>query len=495
MVEQAILGFLSIFSITTLLFIVVGVLIGIVVGILPGIGGPAAIALSLPFIYKMEPGAALAFLLALHSVCATGGGVTSVLLNIPGEAYSAATCLDGFPMAQKGEAGRALGAVFAASALGGVFGGITLIGCVFIIRPVVMAIGSPESFFIVLLGISLIITLGRGSIIKGFISGTVGIFLSFVGVHVLTGEPRFWFGNFYLLKGFGIIPVCMGMFALPMVVELFTEHESIAQVERATVRSGLVWEGIKDVFRHFRVFMQSSIMGTVIGTIPGVGAQVVTFLAYGIAKQTSKHPEAFGQGCIEGVIAPEAADNAKEGGGLLSTLALGIPGSVAMTLLLGAFILVGLQPGPLFLKEHTDIAFKLAGTLIFANLLAAAILILFAGKLAILTYVRSNIMGPVILVLVVVGAFCASESVSDVVLAFSFGALGYFMNVYGYNRPALLLGFILGAMAEQYLGLSLRTYGPLFFLRPVPLILSAIIILALLSGPIRALFGKIRHAE
>jgi TctA family transporter len=277
---------------------------------------------------------------------------------------------------------------------------------------------------------------------------------------------------------------------MPTVVDLFTEKESISQVERADAGIRPVWEGVKDCFRHFRVLLQGSLLGTVMGTIPGIGAQVVTFMAYGIAKQTSKHPEAFGQGCVEGVIAPESSDNAKEGGGLLITLSLGIPASVAMAILLGAFMVLGLQPGPMFLKEHTDIAFKLAGTLIFANLVAAAALVLVAGKLAILTYVRGIILGPIVLILIIVGAFCQGGDLWDVVAVFGFGALGYAMNAFGYNRASFILGYILGDLAEKYFGLSMRTHGPLFFLKPFPLILLTITILVLFSDQIRALFSR-----
>jgi TctA family transporter len=283
---------------------------------------------------------------------------------------------------------------------------------------------------------------------------------------------------------------------MPVVIELFTSKESISEVERAYVRAGLVWEGIKDVFRHFRTFVLGTMLGTVMGSIPGVGAQVVTFMSYGLAKQTSKHPELFGTGIVEGVIAPESADNAKEGGGLLSTLSLGIPGSVAMALLLGAFILVGLQPGPLFLREHADIVFKLAGTLILANFIAAALLSLVAGKLAILTYVRGILVGPFVLILVIIGAYCQTGEMWDVLFGFGFGAIGYIMSKFGYNRAALVLGFILGDLAEKYFGLSMRTHGPLFFLRPFPLVLLTLTILILFSDQIKALFKRrAKHAQ
>lgn len=495
LLEQAIQGFLAVFDLATLPLVLLGIPIGLIFGILPGLSGLTALALLMPFIFGMEPGKALAFLMAAHAVIYTGGSVTAILLNIPGSPPNAATLIDGFPMTQKGLAGRALGNALTSSALGGVFGGIVLIGLVFAVRPIIMAFGLPEYFFLILLGLSFISVIGKGSAVKGLISGIMGIFLSFVGIHALTGEPRFWFGSLQLLEGFGIIPVALGIFAMPEIIRLFTRGGTIVQVERASVRPGLVWEGVKDIFRHFRLFLQSSAVGTGVGIIPGVGGDVAPFVAYGIAKSSSKHPEEFGQGCVEGVIAPESANNAKEGGALLPTLAFGIPGSAAMALLLGAFLLVGLKPGPMFLQEHTDIAFTLAGTIILANLLGAAVLLLLAGKLSRLAFLRGSILGPVILVLVVIGAFSVRGNPWDVVFVFIFGALGYAMRAFDYNRPAFFLGFILGVMAETYFGLSLRTYGPLFFLRPISLALLLITLLAMFSDQIRAMFARRKIAN
>jgi len=266
-------------------------------------------------------------------------------------------------------------------------------------------------------------------------------------------------------------------------------------VKRAAIPAGQVWDGFKDVFRHFRLFLQSSAIGAGVGVIPGVGGETAPFVAYGVAKATSRHPEEFGQGCVEGVIAPESANNAKEGGSLLPTLAFGIPGSAGMAILLGAFLLVGLKPGPLFLQEHTDMAFTLAGTIIFANLLGSAILLLLGGKLAGLTLIRGNILGPIVLILVVAGAFSIRGNLLDILFVFIFGVLGYVMKAFNYNRPAFFLGFVLGAMAEKYLGLALHTYGTLFFLRPISVSLILITIFVLFSDQIRAIFARRKSAS
>jgi len=491
MIEQAIQGFLSIFSLDTLPLIFVGIPAGLIFGLLPGLAGVTALALLIPFIYGMEPHQALAFLLAAHAVVYTGGSVTAVLLNIPGSTPNAATLIDGYPMTQQGMAGRALGNGLAASALGGIVGAFALIFLIFAVRPIVMAFGLPEYFFLIFLGLSFIAVIGSESPVKGIIAGIMGIFISFFGLQALTGEPRFCFGSLWILDGFRIVPVGLGIFAIPEAITLLTRKGSIAQVDRAVVEVGLIWEGIKDIFRHFRLFIQSSFIGSFIGIIPGVGGDVAPFVAYGVAKKTSKNPDKFGHGAIEGVIAPEASNNAKEGGSLLPTLAFGIPGSAGMALLMGAFLIVGIEPGPLFLKEHADIAFSLASTIMFANIIGALIMMLLARQLSGVSFVRGSILGPIVLILVVAGSFCSRQDMLDVVFTFVFGGLGYAMKVCKFNRPALFLGYILGPMAERYYSLSEMIYCvSSFFLRPISGGIILVIVLVLFWDQIRSIFNR-----
>ena len=473
-----------------------GVVLGLVFGVLPGLSGLTALALLMPFVFGMEPGPALAFLLAAHAVIYTGGSVMAVLMNIPGAPPNAATLVDGFPMTQQGFGGRAVGNAVTSSMVGGVVGGFILIGLVFLVRPIVMVFGLPEYFFLTLLGIAFIAVLGRDSAVKGLISGVIGIFLSLVGMHTLTGIPRFTFGSSQLLEGFGVIPVALGLFAVPEVLLLMIGGGAIAQVgwEEGAIGAKAVLDGIRDVPRYWRLVLQSSFIGSVVGIIPGVGGETAPFVAYGVAKHTSKTPEKFGHGCSEGVIAPESANNAKEGGSLLPTLAFGIPGSSGMALLLGAFLLVGIKPGPLFLQEHTDVAFTLAGTVIFANLIGGCALLLLGVQLTKLTFLRGTVLGPMVLTLVVVGAYSTRGSLWDVGLTLAFGGLGWAMQAYDYNRPALFLAFVLGVMVERYFGLSIRTYDWLFFLRPISITLLAATIFVVFSSQIRkgiyALRGK-----
>jgi len=491
--EAVVSGFAVLLDWHLLLLMLLGACIGMVFGILPGLSGMTALALLMPFTFTMDPYAALAFLLSAHAVIYTGGSVTAILLNIPGAGPNAATLIDGFPMTQKGLAGRALGAALTSSGVGGVIGAVALMGLIFVVRPIVMAFGLPEYFFLVFLGLAFISVIG-GKATKGLISGALGILVSFVGIHALSGEVRLTFGSMYLFDGFNVIPLALGLFALPELVRMFLDPSaSLAQGQEVSVRFSDVVEGIKDVFRHAKLCVASSIIGTTVGIIPGVGGETAPFVAYGVARSFSKHPEKFGEGTVEGVIAPESANNAKEGGSLLPTLAFGIPGSAGMALLLGAFLIVGLKPGPMLLSEHPSLPFTLVGAVVVGNLIGVALLLAIGHKLASLSLVRGSILGPLLMAFVVIGAFATRTDMMDVVFVFIFGALGYAMKAFGYNRPALFLGFVLGSMAERYLGLSLNTHGMWFFFRPLSLTLFVLTILVLFSDPIRARLPRRKH--
>jgi len=485
----------AVFTWETMPFLLGGVTLGLCFGLLPGLGGLATLALLMPIIYGWEPAPALAFLMGAHAVVFTGGSVTAVLMNIPGTPANAAALIDGYPMTQKGLGGQAVGLAVTSSMVGGVIGGVVLLALVFVVRPLVLVFGLPEYFFLTLLGVSFIAVLGRDSAVKGLISGAVGIFIAMVGIHPITGIPRFTFGSLELLEGFGIVPVALGLFAVPEVLRLIISRGAIAQVGSEEVKVGLkaVLGGVRDVPRHLRLVLQSSAIGTIVGIIPGAGADTAPFVSYGIAEQTSKNAELFGHGSSEGVIAAECANNAKEGGSLLPTLAFGIPGSSAMALVLGALLLIGLKPGPMFLQDHTDVAFTLVGILIFANLIGGVILLLIGGHLARLTALRGVVLSPIVLILVVIGAYSVRGSLWDVGFAVAFGVLGWAMQAYGYNRPAFFLGFVLGGMLERYFVLSLRTYDWVFVFRPISLVILTSIILVIFSDEVRWVIASLRR--
>jgi TctA family transporter len=448
--------------------------IGLIVGLLPGISGVSAFAVLIPFTFGMNPLVGLAFLLASYAAVSQGGSMTAIVLGVPGEVPNAATVIDGYQLAKSGRAGYAIGAALMASALGGLFGCVVLSVLLPIMQPVILAFASPENFFISLVGIGFIAVLSAEEPLKGLIAGALGVFLSLVGYDPTEGVPRFWLGYEYLLDGLRLVPLAMGLFAIPEIIGLMSSGKSIAdeeQLEPISFRQTVA--GAVAVFKHFALFVRSAAIGSVVGILPGVGGATATFVAYAAARQTSPDRETFGQGRIEGVIAPEASSNAKEGGALVPTLALGIPGSASMAMLLGAFVIFGLQPGPEFLAKHMDIALALALICALANVGSSVLMFALSKALAYVTRIPGRVLAPILLILVVMGTYSAENNVNDVLFVFVFGALGIAMDQLGYNRPALLLGFVLGETLERNFQVSLNAHGPLFFTRPLSLAIIA----------------------
>ena len=491
---QIIPTLLNLFTLQNFILMIIGIVIGFVFGIIPGLSGLVALTLLLPLIYGMDPTSALVLLLSSHAVVTTGGSISAVLLGIPGTEPNAATIIDGFPMTQQGKGGRALGAALMSSLLGGVFGAIVLALLIPVLLRVALAFKSPELFLAIVLGLLCIVVLSRGSLTKGLFAGVLGLIVSCIGFQGRSALLRLTFDWLYLYDGIKLIPLGLGVFAIPVIIDLAAKGTTIAEVAESTkVKGAEVLEGVKDVFRHFWLFLRSSVIGAWMGILPGVGGTVATFIAYGQARETSKNRDQFGKGAIEGVIAPEAANNAKEGGALLPTLVLGLPGSGAMAILLGAFILVGLEPGPLFLVEHMDIGMSLIWTLVIANVIAAGATLFFCGQLARIAFIKGHILAPFLLVLVIFGAYSKSNMFMDIIMVLVFGALGYGMKAFGYNRPAFLLGFILGRLTEKYFFIALAAYGPLFFLSSKICIgILVLILLALFSDFLRKMYHKIR---
>lgn len=467
-----------------LALIALGVPIGLVVGIIPGISGLTALALLLPVTYGMDPLAGLVFLVAVHSVACTGGALTSVVIGIPGDPVNAATVLDGYPMTRKGQGGYAVGAAMMSSGLGGIAGAVVLILLLPVLQRVVLSFGSPETFLLAATGVCLIGVLDRGSLAKGLIAGGLGILLGLFGYQGLTGIPRFWFGSEYLLDGFRIVPFVIGLFAVPEILALAREA-AIAERPPQGLPRAQVLAGMKAPLEHWWLLLRSSFIGVVVGIVPGLGGVTASFLSYASAKQTERTGPEFGTGVIEGVIAPESSDNAKEGGALATTLAFGIPGSAGMAVLLGAVELLGLQPGPSFLKHHMDLAIALALALAGANVLGAGLMLAFSGPLVRITVVRGRILAPLLLVLVVLGTYASGNNPMDVLWLLVFGALGCVFKALHYSRPTLILGFILGELIERYLHISLQAYGYEFVLRPGCLAIMAVAVLGFVAGFLR----------
>ncbi|MDF1556025.1 MAG: tripartite tricarboxylate transporter permease [Deferrisomatales bacterium] len=444
-----------------------GVLFGLFMGFTPGVGGPVTLALALPFVYDLDGVSAVAFLLGAHSVVVTGGSVSAILFGVPGAGPNAATLLDGYPLAQKGEAGRAIGAALASSAMGGLLGAVVLACLIPVLRPIVLVFGPPEFLMLSVLGVLFLATLSGKDPAKGMLAGLLGLMISLIGEELLMGTKRYSFGQMYLWEGIHLVPAVIGLFALAEMVDLVVRGGSIAKPNQAAPQSG-PWTGVLDVFRHWGLFLRSSILGVVIGIIPGLGGDVACFLAYGQAAQTRRKGEVeYGQGNIGGVIAPEAANNAKEGGALVPTIAFGIPGSGSMAILMGALLIVGITPGAELLDEKLNITFAMVWTLVLANVFGAGLMMLMAKRLARITLLDGALLAPMVIVVCFIGAYMTSGSMGDIIVAIVIGILGYAMKRLDYSRAALLLGLVLGRLVEQNLFLSLRIFGGGFVFRPI----------------------------
>jgi TctA family transporter len=454
-----------------------GMGLGFCVGLLPGIGGPATLALMLPFIYKMTPAEALAFLLGMHSVAATTGDITSILFGVPGEGLSAATVVDGHPMAKRGEAGRALGAALMSSLVGALVGAVFLAISIPIVRPLVLSFGSPELFMVTLTGIACITSLsgqGMRSQIRGFAMGSLGLLVSTIGQERQSGMLRFDLGLIYLWEGLHLIPVLVGIFAIPEIIDLAVRGTAIAGARPTGSLQAGVLEGIKDTFRHFWLVIRCSAIGIFVGILPGAGGGVAQWMAYAHAVQSGKgvqDRERFGKGDIRGVLGPGSANNSKEGGELIPTVAFGVPASGAMAILLGGFMIMGLLPGPDMLTKHLDVTFSMVWTLVIANIISVVLCLGLMNQLARLTHVKGGVVIPFVLLLIFVGSYATNQTIADLLVTCIFGTMSYFMVRFGWPRPPFVLGFVLGKLAETYLFISVSRYGFSWLGRPLVVLL------------------------
>jgi putative tricarboxylic transport membrane protein len=444
-----------------------GIAIGFMVGILPGIGGPVTIALMLPFIFAMSPVEAFSFLLGMAAVTATTGNITSILFGVPGEAITASMLVDGHPMAKKGEAGRALGAALMSSFVGAIFGALCLAISIPAVRPLVLSVGSPQYFMLTMLGIAFLASLTGDSLTKGLVAACLGLLFALVGLDPISGTERYTFEMLYLWDGIGLVPATLGMFAIPEIIGMAIAGTSIAKssIAKSDVgKIGGVLQGVKDTFRHWALVMRCSAIGAYIGILPGMGGGVSQWVSYAHAVQSSRDKDRFGKGAVEGVLGPGAATHSTLGGDMVPTVAFGVPGSVSTAILLGAFIIQGLVPGPQMLTPeakggHLSLTFSFVWIIVVSNIIITAICFLFLAQIARITEVRSALVLPFILLLSYVGAFAENNTFGDVVTMLVFGALGWVMVQTDWPRPPLILGLVLGKLAEQNLFLTIDNYG------------------------------------
>ncbi len=463
-----------------LMFLSAGVVMGLILGILPGIGGLAGTALLLPFTFNLDPYTAFALLLGLGATTATGDPIPAIMFGVPGGAGSAATVLDGLPMAKRGEAGRALSAAYMSSMLGGVFGALLMAVTLPLLRPIMLYLGSPELLAFAALGISMVAILSGNTPLRGLVAAGFGIMLAMVGTDPQTGTLRWTMGSLYLWDGMPLVPVVLGIFALPELCDLMITRSAIASDTKYDVKSGM-WRGARDVFENWWLVLRCSWIGAAFGAVPGIGASIIDWLAYGHAIRTEKGAQqSFGRGDVRGVIASESANNAKEGGALVPTVAFGVPGSAGMAILLGAFLIHGLVPGPDMLTKNLNITYSMVWSIALANILGAGLCYLFSGQFARLATFRYTLILPSVLGIIYIGAFEGSRSWGDLYALLFFGVLGWTMKQLKWPRPPLILGFVLGDIIERYMFISVERYDYHWLFRPVVAIILGLALLGLL---------------
>ena len=470
---------------TRLMFLGAGVLIGLCLGVIPGLGGIVGMALLLPFTFDMDAYSAFAFLLGMGSVTTTSDTIPAVLFGVPGTTGSAATILDGHPLAKQGQAGRAFGAAYTASVIGGVFGALLLAVSIPVLRPVMLYLGSPELLSFSIFGLSMVAVLSGSAPLKGLVAASVGLMVAMIGSDPQTGTLRWTLGTLYLWDGLPLVPITLGLFALPELADMAIVKRSVAGGSKVDTRSGQ-WQGIKDTFKNWWLVLRCSWLGAALGAVPGLGSAVVDWIAYGHAARTVKGAEeTFGKGDIRGVIASESSNNAKEGGALVPTIAFGVPGSASMAILLGAFLIHGLVPGPSMLSSNLDVTYAIVWSVALANILGAGICFLFSDQFAKIAVVRQPIITPLILAVIFIGAFQGSRQWGDLYTLLAFGVLGWIMKRLEWPRPPLILGVVLGGIVERYLFISIGRYGMDWLTRPVVVVVLALAALGLLRPLLR----------
>lgn len=471
-------GLVLLFDPATIAFLFVGLAVGLVMGVLPGLGGTVTMALLLPFTYNLEPTFALAMVLGAFSAVSMGGSIPAILMNAPGTGEQAVTSLDGYPMTQQGQGARALAAASAAGVLGTLVGVLALTLLIPFVRVILMAVGSAEMFALSLLGVLAIGVLTTESVTRGLLSGLIGLMLSTIGSDPITGTLRYTAGSIYLYDGLSITGVTLGLFAIAEMIRVFAGGKPIAAAavgQDTNIMSG-IREGIRDCAKNLRTILNGGIIGSVVGFLPGMGGTVAMFLSYGHAKQRSKHPERFGKGAVEGIIAAEAANNAKEGGGLVPTLAFGIPGGSTMAVFIGVLYIIGLPPGPELMNENLHMVYYMGWSLALAGILGSIIGLGLAPQVARLAKMPSEILAPLLIAFSIAGAVVDTRIVFGVYVAIAAGFLGYWLQLLKYSCAGITLGYLLGPVVERKMFISINAYGLDFFTRPLTLAILAMIV-------------------
>ncbi|MBF0748875.1 tripartite tricarboxylate transporter permease [Mammaliicoccus lentus] len=474
-------GFLSVLDPLTLLLIVAGLVIGVFLGALPGIGSSMAIVLALPFTYFLDVVPAIALLVTIYVGSTYGGSITAILFNTPGTPESVATTFDGYPLAQKGQAGKALGLAISSSAFGGIFAVLVMLFLSPWLSQFALKMHSSEYFALAFLGMAVISSIGSKNTIKAIISGLMGIFISTIGVDPITATDRFTFNSIELMNGISYIPIMIGAFALSEVFTQIVGNQDGDNGASSKIKVGAY--KLREFLSYKWVALKSSIIGTVIGILPGTGGSIASFVSYGVAMRTSKNQEEFGKGSEEGLVAPESSNNAAAGGAMIPTLILGIPGSPTTAVILAALILHGLQPGPQLLTDQPILLYS-----VFFAMFIASVLTFVVGRFGIQVFelllkLPYSIIATFIILLSLLGAFAVDNNIFNVWIMLIFGVVGYLMKIFDFSVPSLILGIVLGPLMEEsfrrHLLLNNGNYMS-FFHSPITVIILSVSLLAIL---------------
>lgn len=473
-----------------LLFLCIGVIAGLVVGVIPGLGGTAAVAILLPFIFVLDAGPAMALIIGAVAVVHHSDAIASILMGIPGSSSAAVLLLDGHEMAKQGKGAKALSLAFMSSMAGGLIGAIGLTISIPLARPLVLLFGSPEIFMLTVLGISLTALLSRGNLLKGMVAAAFGVLLGEVGAAPAAPDYRFTFGNLWLSNGLDLVAVALSIFGIAEVIHLVARKSAIANV--TTLGTGWL-DGVKEFFPNFIHVLRGALIGMWAGILPGVGATAGTWMAYGQAQATAKgeSKKKFGTGDPRGVIAPESAANSVEAGDLIPTLLFGIPGGAPAALLLGALLVFGIEPGPRIITDHLDIIYVIIWSFAIASVLGSLLCFLIAKPLSKLSFVRFPLLAAGLVPILFMAGFQGSLQLQMLPLMLILGVVGWLMKSFDFPRAPFLIGFVLSVPLERYYYLTDNLYSfSEWAFRPGVLIMVAILLLPLVMALVRRIRAK-----
>ena len=471
--------------------IVAGTVMGVVIGALPGLSSSMGVALLLPFSLYLEPIPAIALLSALYCAGTFGGSITAILINAPGAPPAVATAFDGYPMATKGEAGRALGIAAVSSVSGGILSVLVLLFAAPLLAQVAYSFGPPEYFALGVFALSMLASISGEAPLKNLIGGCLGLLIATVGIDLTTGVERFTFGVPELYEGIQFIPVLIGLFA---VTELLNQAQELGRERIAVAVSALKLPSLDDFRRVKNTILRSSGIGIFVGVLPAEGSTMAAMIGYNEAKRWSKNPDAFGKGTIEGVAGPEAANNAATGGAMVPTLALGIPGSATAAVILGGLQVQGLRPGPYLFEEQPGLLYGIFFAMLLANVLFLFIGLLGAKVFSRISLIPRTFLWPTVFALCFVGAYGLNQSMVDVWIMIISGLVGFVLKKNGFGPAPIIMGVVLGGLVETSLAQSMIIFDQQwtgFLSRPITLSFFALAVISLLGGKIRSVFSRL----